>query len=499
MRRLRLWSILGIVLSQIVLAGCDRCEKYTCAPPPAQLDVRDQNGQSLVQGVVIDLSDNGGGLLKEAVKLAGLFIREGPAILIRGLDGKVQTLRVDDPAVAYSGPLVVITSHNSASASEAFAGAMKCYRRAIVVGASSTYGKGTAQDYMDLRTLMPGISAGQKKDWGTLRITRQCFYLPDGNTPQQKGIPSDIPLPSFDPPGFIAEKDRPHALPWNTISAVEKNPAAIESTTRVTDEIRRHLQDASRERVDRLPEFALKKRAIAFYEKYWRPDACSLQLDTRKGEHATMNQSLLELRKQRQELGARLAYAGTRVDVAAVSENDRANQSSLRSRLLPDGTPCANRFCWNVYYCETAPEGTIRTIPVDKLDLDACAADAASLAEVWTKATGRPIANDRVTSILADLKLRRDPAGETAAVPEIFRKHAGGEIDQRTLAKGLDAFFRKAIEIDGDMLHDLPILDVNLRESLRIAADWALNVSPGTEGPPAPPAAPSSPVPVNPP
>ena len=450
-----------------------------------------------VKGVVIDLSNNGGGLLKEAVKLAGLFIREGPVLLIRGLDGKVQILRVDDPAVAYSGPLVVMTSHNSASASEAFAGAMKYCRRAIVVGASSTYGKGTAQDYMDLRTLMPGISSAQKKDWGTLRITRQCFYLPDGNTPQQKGIPSDIQLPTFDPPGFIAEKDRPHALPWKTISAVETNPAAIESLNLVTDELRQHLQETSRERVDRLPEFELKKRVIAFYERYWKQDACSLQLDTRKGERAAMNQSLLELRQQRQELGARLAYACTRIDVAAVSENNRANQSSLRSRMLPDGTPCVNRFYWNVYYYETSPGGTIRTIPVDKLDLDACAADAASLAEVWTKATSWPIANDRVTSILADLKLRRDSAGATAGVPGIFRKHAGGKIDQRTLAKGLDAFFRKAIEIDGDMLHDLPVLDVNLRESLRIAADWALNISPGIESPP--PAAPPSPVPVSPP
>jgi len=89
--------------------------------------------------------------------------------------------------------------------------------------------------------------------------------------------------------------------------------------------------------------------------------------------------------------------------------------------------------------------------------------------------------------------------GETASIPEIFRKHAGGEIDPRTLAKGLDAFFRKAIEIDGDMLHDLPVLDVNLRESLRVAAEWALNVSPGTECPTAPPATPPKPIPASPP
>jgi len=185
---------------------------------------------------------------------------------------------------------------------------------------------------------------------------------------------------------------------------VETNPAAIESLNLVTDELRQHLQETSRERVDRLPEFELKKRVIAFYERYWKQDACSLQLDTRKGERAAMNQSLLELRQQRQELGARLAYACTRIDVAAVSENNRANQSSLRSRMLPDGTPCVNRFTGTSIITKPPPGERSEPSRWTKLDLDACAADAASLAEVWTKATSWPIANDRVTSILADLK-----------------------------------------------------------------------------------------------
>ncbi|MFO0948239.1 MAG: carboxy terminal-processing peptidase [Planctomycetota bacterium] len=150
-----------------------------------------------VQGVVMDLRNNGGGLLNEAIELTGLFIDEGPVVQVRDFSGRVFPYKDDFPGVAYDGPLVVLISKFSASASEIFAGAIKDYGRGLVVGDSSTHGKGTVQKVLDLdRDIRGGFGGGGGKGLGAVKLTMQQFYRVNGQSTQNMGVPSDIVLPS---------------------------------------------------------------------------------------------------------------------------------------------------------------------------------------------------------------------------------------------------------------------------------------------------------------
>ena len=424
-----------------------------------------------VEAVVIDLRDNGGGLLDEAVKLAGLFIRPGPVVLVRGLGGNVDEHRSDNPAVAFAKPLVILTSRNSASASEAFAGALQCYSRAVIVGAESTFGKGTAQDFIDLRKLVPSTPAPHQDSWGVLRVTRQYYFLPDGGTPQQKGIAADVALPTYYSPEPM-EKDLPHALPGEVVAA-HLQADAVPGIATVTDDLLGRLRAATLARIHDLPEFALQKRAIEFHRQWWTREEWSLQLDARQRERAGQDQTRAALRKERQELEAQLENPTESVDLAVVADAERIHQAALRARTLPDGSSCVNHFFWNVFYYELTPGGRIREIRVDALDFEACAANRAPLVAAWTRATNLPLADDQVAAILADLKRRSRTPDEAPDIPAVFRKQTGADISNRLLAAGMDAFFKQAIELDGEVLRERPGLDVSLRESLRIAADWA--------------------------
>jgi hypothetical protein len=424
-----------------------------------------------VQAVVIDLRDNGGGLLDEAVKLAGLFVRPGPVVLVRGLGGNVQEHRSADPGVAFAEPLVILTSRNSASASEAFAGALQCCRRAVIAGAEATFGKGTAQDFIDLRKLPSGAPAPGHESWGVVRVTREYYYLSDGSTPQQKGIASDVVLPSYYSSEPV-EKDLPHALPGDIITA--RVPAgAVPGISAVTDELLGQLRASTLARIHDLPEFALLKRAIEFHRQWWTREELSLRLDARQRERAGDDRTRAALRKERQELEAQLAYPTASVDLAGVADAERIHQAALRARTLPDGSSCVNHFFWNVFYYELTPGGRIREIRVDAIDFEACAANRAPLAGAWKLATNLPLADDQVAAILADLKRRSRTPDEAPDIPAVFRKQTGTDISDRMLAAGMDALFKQAIELDGEVLRERPGMDVSLRESLRIAADWA--------------------------
>ncbi|MBK8475342.1 MAG: PDZ domain-containing protein [Opitutaceae bacterium] len=189
-------------------------------------EVRELLGQLTekgAKGVVVDLRDNGGGLMIEAAKLAGLFLAGGPLLFAQGPDGRPEILRDEDPTATFAGPLIVLTSRQSASASEAFAGAMQCYHRALIVGAETTFGKGTVQSYIDIRNDLT-VSPALKRVGGVARVTRQLYYLPDGRSPQLTGVLSDIQLPSYRFPGERAEDQLPHALPATVIVPPEPLP-----------------------------------------------------------------------------------------------------------------------------------------------------------------------------------------------------------------------------------------------------------------------------------
>jgi carboxyl-terminal processing protease len=163
-------------------------------------------------GLVLDLRDNGGGSLAEAIDLTGLFIKNGPVVQVKNSANKVEVGTDDDPNVVYNGPLVVLTNRFSASASEIFAGAIQDYKRGIVVG-ESTYGKGTVQTVIDLDRF---ISDGGS-EVGQLKLTFQKFYRVTGSSTQHKGVTPDIKLPSALDPEQFGESSSPSALPWDEI------------------------------------------------------------------------------------------------------------------------------------------------------------------------------------------------------------------------------------------------------------------------------------------
>ncbi|MEN9841840.1 MAG: hypothetical protein RL376_1640, partial [Verrucomicrobiota bacterium] len=227
-----------------------------------------------MDGLVLDLRRNGGGLLTEAVSLTGLFIPSGPVVQIKSSAGEVKIDEDKDPSVAYDGPLVVLTSRFSASASEIVAGALQNYGRAVVIGDTSTHGKGTVQTVIEMGSILPQLTRrGQTA--GASKVTVQKFYLPNGASTQLKGVVPDVVIPSVDEFLPIGEQDLPHALAWDEIStsffdAKPIPPASLD-----------HLKTRSAERLATLPEFSLLKKSIDRFKQRQEEKTVSLNLETR--------------------------------------------------------------------------------------------------------------------------------------------------------------------------------------------------------------------------
>jgi carboxyl-terminal processing protease len=173
-----------------------------------------------IDGLVLDLRNNGGGSLTEAIDLTGLFIKDGPVVQVKNSANKVEVGLDDNPAVVYNGPLIVLTNRFSASASEIFAGAIQDYHRGVVVG-ESTYGKGTVQTVIHLNRFI-----NDKEPVGDLKLTFQKFYRVTGSSTQNKGVTPDIQLPTGLDPEQFGESSSPSALPWDEIKGTlfQKTP-----------------------------------------------------------------------------------------------------------------------------------------------------------------------------------------------------------------------------------------------------------------------------------
>ena len=242
-------------------------------------DLKEKN----VDAIAVDLRMNSGGSLMEAISLSGLFIKDGPIVQIRDRNSRKRVFDDPDPGIAYSGPLVVLTSVLSASASEIFAGAIKDYGRGIIVGAESTHGKGTVQNMVGLQSTLQQL-VQQEFDTdvsGALKFTIQQFYRVNGSSTQNKGVPSDIVLPSpFDRYDGMREKELPHALPWDEIEPANYTTVAQLSA------IIPQLAALSKARVAKNPEFNYLMEDIARSEKFEKENLVSLNMESRKKELA---------------------------------------------------------------------------------------------------------------------------------------------------------------------------------------------------------------------
>lgn len=176
-----------------------------------------------VNGIILDLRNNGGGSLGDAVKMGGLFINRGPIVQVKTKNGNAKILEDFDPTVQYGGPLIIMVNNFSASASEILAAAMQDYKRAIIMGSPSTFGKGTVQTQMELDDYV-SASYQNLKPLGSLLVTIQKFYRINGGATQLKGVTPDIILPDAYSELELGEREQDYCMPWTKINAAIYKP-----------------------------------------------------------------------------------------------------------------------------------------------------------------------------------------------------------------------------------------------------------------------------------
>jgi carboxyl-terminal processing protease len=253
--------------------------------------LKDQNAE----GIILDLRNNGGGLLEEAINVTGLFISTGPVVKVRNRSGEVEISRDFDPRISWEGPLAVLTSRYSASASEIVAGALQYYKRALVIGDESTHGKGTVQTtfalpisvydlygsensfarptFLDRVGRLIPTQTNRSGIPSMAKITIAKYYLPDGSSTQIRGVVADIPLPSVSELLPIRESDLTNPLAWDQIDGypIEAEKLLANSYPYLQSTIISALNVRSRERQEKLEEFQyLHESILNFKERYDR-------------------------------------------------------------------------------------------------------------------------------------------------------------------------------------------------------------------------------------
>ncbi len=242
-----------------------------------------------VQGIVMDVRDNGGGSLKTVVDIAGLFIEQGPIVQIKSAAGKKEVLYDRDAKVQWDGPLVVMINEFSASASEILAAAIQDYKRGVVIGSKQSYGKGTVQNVIDLNQFVRGSTYG---DLGALKTTTQKFYRINGGSTQLEGVKSDIAIPDKYAYLKMGERDIDNAMPWDKIDpanyniwdkqnnfelAIKKSKARMQANSQLQliDDNAKWLDERNKENVYSLniDKFKAEQKALEEKNKKYKPIA----------------------------------------------------------------------------------------------------------------------------------------------------------------------------------------------------------------------------------
>ena len=256
-------------------ADMDRHQKSTTRDVLALLKrLKKEN----IAGLVVDLRKNGGGSLEEALSLTGLFLKSGPIVQTKDYNGSIRISSDPDSGIAYSGPLVVVTSRQSASASEIFAAALQDYGRAVVVGDKNTFGKGTVQTILPIGRFASLLGSHSEED-GALKLTIQKFYRVAGGSTQLHGVASDIVLPSLSDLPEFGEGALKNCLPYDEVSKA-KYTKWSDTHSLFVDQLKRR----SEERVKNDPEFHYVMEDIGRLRHKLDDNRISLNEDIRKSE-----------------------------------------------------------------------------------------------------------------------------------------------------------------------------------------------------------------------
>jgi carboxyl-terminal processing protease len=257
-------------------------ENYRSTTKDVRRLIDEFNKDGGIDGLVLDLRENGGGHLSEAIGLVNLFVPKGPVVQLRETGGRVEVLESDDQGVAYSGPLTILVDRFSASASEIFAAAMQDYGRGVVIG-QETYGKGSVQNLYPLDR----YALGQDPGYGQLTVTIGMYYRVTGDSTQNRGVQPDIQLPSAISPDEVGESSREGALPWNRIRSATFKPEG--SFAPMLAELQRD-HDA---RIATDPDFRYTEGEISAIEAMRQEKSVSLNLKQRQAEREQRTQEQL--------------------------------------------------------------------------------------------------------------------------------------------------------------------------------------------------------------
>jgi carboxyl-terminal processing protease len=268
-----------------------------------------------VEGILIDLRNNGGGSLSEAVQLTGLFIKDGPVVQVRNSDGTVDVNEDPSPDIAYNGPLAVLVNKFSASASEIFSGAIQDYGRGLIIG-EQTYGKGTVQNLIDLNRLMNKST----DDLGQVKLTIAKYYRITGGSTQNLGVIPDIIFPSAINSKEFGESSEPSALPYDQIKSTEFTKAGSLKNI-LTELIRKH-----QERLKDNPEYDLLLEDIEEIKAQRENKIISLNEEKRKNEKEELEEKRFKRENERRSKhGLKLLEKGEKV----TDEDDKKSDFML--------------------------------------------------------------------------------------------------------------------------------------------------------------------------
>ena len=244
-----------------------------------------------VDGIIIDLRNDGGGSLEEAIQVTGLFIKEGPVVQVRDMEGNITVDNDLDPEIVYDGPLAVLVNRFSASASEIFSGAIQDYGRGIIIG-ENTYGKGTVQNMIDLNRL----TSGKGFKLGQVKLTIAKYYRIDGSSTQRMGVIPDITFPSYVDAKDFGESNEPSALKWDKIESA--NYELFSELFSIIPE----LQNLSKQRRETDPEFEYFSEDIEEYKESIKDNFVSLNEDVRRKEKEEREEKRFQRENERRKI-----------------------------------------------------------------------------------------------------------------------------------------------------------------------------------------------------
>lgn len=274
--------------------------------------------QDKIDGVIVDIRSNGGGSLKEAIDLTGLFIGKTPIVQTKDSRGNIRVEEDEDEPLVYDGPLLVLTNRLSASASEIFTGAIQDYDRGLVVGDKSTHGKGTVQTVLDLSTLLSKFNMDLNA--GAIKLTNAKFYRVSGSSTQNKGVIPDIKFDSFLDYMEIGESNLDHAMPWDYVNSIEH-----ESFNDKIKESLPYLEKRTEERQNNSPAFKKLDNAIALYAKF--SERKSVPLNEEKRWQMYLDEK--KILDEQKDFTETILPAGMSADTSKVKDKDIYLNESL--------------------------------------------------------------------------------------------------------------------------------------------------------------------------